>query len=454
MKRRGAAFAALALGVVATASIAFVAIVDFPRGTISVALLGAALVAGWHGLVRRGAVRVAAFGTGVALCGAVAALLVAHHPWLGLGAFASLGLALAAASLAFRMHVPLPPAPRPSRPVLVWNPHSGGGKAQRRHLPEEARARGIEPVELRPGTDLEALVRAALERGADAVAMAGGDGSQATVARLAAEHRVPFACIPAGTRNHFALDLGVEREDVVGALDAFVDGGERVIDLGEVNGRVFVNNVSLGLYGEAVQRAGYRAAKLRTLLETLPDAAQRSAPATFRWRSPDGREHAGAAAVIVSTNPYRLGHVLGDGTRPRLDTGLLGVAVLAAPGDEPGARTWAAPSFVVDGPAPVPVGIDGEAVVLEPPLRFRIRRAALRCRVARHHPGASPAAWAPESPWAAIGMLAAIAAGHEPRSRGGSSRAAHESALFSGGVCERPGHAHERRRPEREQGRR
>ena len=88
--------------------------------------------------------------------------------------------------------------------------------------------------------------------------MAGGDGSQALVATIAAEHDLPYACIPSGTRNHFALDLGVDREDVVGALDAFVDGGECLVDLGEVNGRVFVNNVSLGVYANAVSQDGYR----------------------------------------------------------------------------------------------------------------------------------------------------------------------------------------------------
>src|SRR5919206_3793346 len=101
--------------------------------------------------------------------------------------------------------------------------------------------------------------------------MAGGDGSQAVAAAVAAEAELPYACIPSGTRNHFALDLGVDREDVVGALDAFVDGGERVVDLAEVNGRVFVNNVSLGVYAEAVQREGYREAKLRTIADTAPE---------------------------------------------------------------------------------------------------------------------------------------------------------------------------------------
>ena len=67
----------------------------------------------------------------------------------------------------------------------------------------------MEPIELTPGTDLETLVRRAVADGADGLAMAGGDGSQAIVAAVAAEHGLPYACIPAGTRNHFALDLGV-----------------------------------------------------------------------------------------------------------------------------------------------------------------------------------------------------------------------------------------------------
>jgi diacylglycerol kinase family enzyme len=117
---------------------------------------------------------------------------------------------------------------RASRPAPTATPvpsstPSGGGKSAPT-LADEARARGIEPIELVPGADLAGLVRQALDSGADALAMAGGDGSQATVAAIAAERQVPYACIPAGTRNHFALDLGVDRDDVVGALDALIDG--------------------------------------------------------------------------------------------------------------------------------------------------------------------------------------------------------------------------------------
>ena len=140
--------------------------------------------------------------------------------------------------------------------VLVMNPRSGGGKAERFALAEECRRRGIEPVVLEPGDDLLELARGAIDRGADVIGMAGGDGSQALVASVAMAADVPLVCVPAGTRNRFALDLGLDRNDVVAALDAFDAAVERRIDLGTVNGRVFVNNVSLGVYAKIVQIAG------------------------------------------------------------------------------------------------------------------------------------------------------------------------------------------------------
>ena len=156
----------------------------------------------------------------------------------------------------------------PQRPVLFVNPRSGGGKAARAAVAERARERGIETVIFAPGQSLEALVREAVANGADALGVAGGDGSLAVVAAAAAAHGLPFVCVPAGTRNHFALDLGLDPHDVLGALDAFTDGIERRIDVADVNGRVFLNNVSLGIYGDAVRSPAYRDAKIRTLLET------------------------------------------------------------------------------------------------------------------------------------------------------------------------------------------
>jgi diacylglycerol kinase family enzyme len=115
---------------------------------------------------------------------------------------------------------------------------------------------------------MAALAQAAVASGADALGIAGGDGSLAIVPAAAAGYGLPFVCVPAGTRNHFALDVGVDRHDVVGALDAFTDGIESRVDVAEVNGRLFLNNVSLGIYGDAVRTPGYRDAKARTLLQT------------------------------------------------------------------------------------------------------------------------------------------------------------------------------------------
>jgi diacylglycerol kinase family enzyme len=279
------------------------------------------------------------------------------------------------------------PADPPRQPVLFVNPRSGDGAAGRAGLVERARDRRIQVVVLDPGQSLITLVDQAVAGGADALGMAGGDGSLAVVAAAAAAHQLPFICIPAGTRNHFALDLGVDRHDVAGALDAFTEGYERRIDLAEVNGRPFLNNVSLGIYGEAVSQSAYRNAKVRTLVETAERVLGPSGKApALRLLDDAWREHARLAVVLVSNNPYALDHPV-PGTRPVLDSGRLGVLILDTPGSKPPpGRAWSAPAFEVTTVAPVHAGIDGEAVTLQPPvLRFAIRPAVLRVRIASRH---------------------------------------------------------------------
>ena len=248
-----------------------------------------------------------------------------------------------------------------------------------------------------PDRALTALVREAVEGGADALGVAGGDGSLAVVAAAAQQHGVPLVCVPAGTRNHFALDLGIDRNDLVGALEAFTDGVERLIDMGSVNGRLFLNNVSLGIYGEAVRQPAYRGAKARTLFETAREVLGPSAAAPeLRLVDDQGREHRNPAVVLVSNNRYAVDRPLAQGTRPRLDSGCLGVIVLDAPGtSRTPARAWAATSLKVQGPAPVHAGIDGEAVDLSPPLDFAILPSSLRVRIAARHPGVSPSGLLP-----------------------------------------------------------
>jgi Diacylglycerol kinase catalytic domain len=430
--RRPAAIAALLLGVAGMALAVVVAVQELPRGLIALACVALGAAGAWYGVLRRGAVRLAGLAVGAIGLAAAILLLASDRLLEKVLVVAAVALSGACGRVAFGIRVDLPPVSAPRRPVLFFNPRSGGGKAERFSLAAEARARGIEPIELRSGGDLEALVREAVDGGADGLAVAGGDGSQAVVAAAAAELDLPYACVPAGTRNHFALDLGVDREDVVGALDAFVDGRERRVDLAEVNGRVFVNNVSLGLYAEAVHRTGYRDAKLRTLLDTVPDVVGPGGIGLeLRWTGPGGHQHHSGGAILVSNNRYRLGRAVGSGTRPRIDDGLLGITIAGAPtgrgrrGRLPQRpwREWVAPAFEVDADRPVPAGIDGEAATLHPPLLFRIRPRVLRVRIAPRHPGASPSAMLPEGVMQSVVALVRIAAG-----RGVAADAAGEPA--------------------------
>jgi len=222
------------------------------------------------------------------------------------------------------------------------------------------------------------------------------------VAAAAVTHRLPFVCVPAGTRNHFALDLGVDPSDLLGALDAFTGGIERLIDVADVNGRLFLNNVSLGIYGDAVRSPAYRDAKMRTLLETADKVlGPRAEVPALRLVDDVGREHQHLALVLVSNNPYTLGRPLTPGARPTLDSGRLGIIVLDAPGaapHRPGAapyipgRAWSAPRLDVSALPPVHAGIDGESIDLIPPLQFTIRPKALRIRIAPRHQGMPPSA--------------------------------------------------------------
>ena len=247
-----------------------------------------------------------------------------------------------------------------------------------------------------------------MNQGADVLGMAGGDGSQAVVATVAARHGVPFVCVPAGTRNHFALDLGIDRSDPVKALDAYGPAREARIDLAEVNGEVFVNNVSLGLYADFVASDQYRKAKRRTVAKMLPELlGPGAAPSGLTVDGPEGLI-VDAQLIEVSNNPYTLCSVIGFGSRPWLDTGALGVASLAIrrasdvnrlvalevsghPERFEGWRQWTAGRLQVRGPRPLAAAIDGEARTLEPPLAFAIRPRSLRVRIADGQDGASPA---------------------------------------------------------------
>jgi diacylglycerol kinase family enzyme len=381
---------------------------------LSVVLLGAAVIAAWYIVSRRGVARAVAALVAVVALIAFAVVAIATESLIVL----AVGFGLAAVSIAAASYALSPVraandavrAARARHPVLLMNLKSGGGKAERFGLLELCRQRGIEPIVLNPGDDLRQLAEDAVARGSDLLGMAGGDGSQALVASVASRHHIPFVVVPAGTRNHFALDLGLDRDDVPGALKAYEDGVDTLVDLAEVNGRVFVNNASMGVYAEIVQSADYRDAKLHTVAAMLPDLLGPTAtPIDLHFTLPSGQKADSAQLLLVSNNPYQLARLRGGGTRERLDGGALGIAYVrvdtAADAEGLAAlelagqvqrfarwNEWTASEFVVRSGGPVEIGIDGEAVILDPPLRFVIRPRALTVRLPRTAPRRSPAA--------------------------------------------------------------
>ena len=290
---------------------------------------------------------------------------------------------------------------RPQHPVLICNPWSGGGKVAKFGLVDLAKDLGVEVVMLDHGLDLEQLARDAIAGGADCLGMAGGDGSQALVASIAIEHDLPFVCVSAGTRNHFALDLGIDREDPRLSLHAFRDGIERRIDYATVGDRLFVNNVSLGIYATIVQQEGYREAKSETTKAMLPEMLGRTQePFDLQFTEPDGIEVDGAFLIQVSNNPYVLGATLDASQRRRLDTGTLGIVAISArigkrggPGVRP-LGTGPAPSEPVlarvqrrptsrsgPGPARPTPASTAKRLELSTPLKFQIHPRGLRLLV-------------------------------------------------------------------------
>jgi diacylglycerol kinase family enzyme len=311
---------------------------------------------------------------------------------------------LAAARAALRPPAPTRPverpAPAPTRPFVIMNPRSGGGKVDRLGLRDRAEALGAEVALLEgPGiVDVTELARRAVADGADLLGVAGGDGTQALVAGVAAEAGVPLVVIPAGTRNHFALDLGLDRDDCVSCLGALVDGVDIRVDLGDVAGRPFVNNVSFGAYAAVVARPGYRESKVRVVLDALPGVLSGDdvPPLTVHVA---GTTFTHPQATLVSNNQYGTHGLTVLGRRPRLHDGVLGVLVFRVDGAREavrllrgrrtdGVQNLLASEVVVDcDTAEVAAGIDGESVMLPTPVHCRVRPGVLRVRVPRDRPG-------------------------------------------------------------------
>jgi diacylglycerol kinase family enzyme len=375
--------------------------------------------AAWWFLANRGIVRWLA---GVVLAAAPVAVIVVYVA-AGLLWEIALSAVLAAAAVAAGRAAlrtgrpPAGPSEHPAapqrQPFVIMNPRSGGGKVGKFGLQDKAAALGAEVALLEgPGVvDVAAMARQAVDAGADLLGVAGGDGTQALVAGIAAGRDVPMMVISAGTRNHFALDLGLDRDDPASCLDALTDGVELRIDLGLIGDRTFVNNASFGAYAQVVQSPAYRDDKSGTALQMLPDLLTGHQGAHLVVRVDGQVVLDGPQAVLVSNNPYETGDIAGLGRRARLDHGVLGVvgvkigtAAQAAGLLRRAARSRSvtvrtAREVVIDADQPqIPVGIDGESILMPTPVRCTIRPLALRVRVPRGRPGVSeprpPLDWA------------------------------------------------------------
>ncbi|MET7572932.1 diacylglycerol kinase family protein [Streptomyces sp. NPDC005492] len=374
-------------------------------GLVGLGLAGAGL---WWALAHRGFARLLGALLAVAAPVGVLVLYAVSGLWVvAVAALAAWTAALGCARGALRrlrephgMHTRTVRPPR--RAVLIMNPGSGGGKVGRFGLVERAEALGARVIllDLETDPDPAALARQAVAEGADLLGVAGGDGTQALVAGVAAEHALPFMVVTAGTRNHFAMDLGLDRDDPVSSLEALSDGVELRVDLGDISGRPFVNTASFGTYAHIVQSPDYRDAKAVTALDRLPDLLAGEAGAELRARTDEERLET-PQAVLVSNNPYARADPLTGGRRERLDTGELGViavrvggavqaAELALLGERAsGITVLTSRSVVVESDEEaIPVAVDGEALVLPAPVVCTIRPGVLRVRVPRERPGA------------------------------------------------------------------
>jgi diacylglycerol kinase family enzyme len=289
---------------------------------------------------------------------------------------------------------------------LIINPAAGSAATLTETLTAAARERGIGVRVLESGEEMRDAALEAADDGAESLAVAGGDGSVAAVAGVAVERNLSLVVVPTGTLNHFARDLGLDLARPERTLEVFASSHhERRVDVGRINGRPFINNVSLGLYAEMLADPGYRRDKLRVAQAKLQDAfSDPKLRRALRITPPEEAPLESVVAVVVSNNPYEFAQWDRLGQRHRLDTGTLQISVLdAGTLDElerliagtllgavefrPALRYWTVKRLEtgVLGEV-VRAGVDGEPVTLGAPLRFSVDPGALRVLVPEGSP--------------------------------------------------------------------
>jgi diacylglycerol kinase family enzyme len=271
-----------------------------------------------------------------------------------------------------------------THPVLFINPNSGSGKAAKIGLADKAEGLGIQTVVRKKGEKLGDLANTAVDNGCDHLIIAGGDGSLARIAKVAIERNVPFSCIPSGTRNHFAMDLGLDRSDPAKALQAAFGGVEFKVDVGRIGKKLFLNNVSFGVYADAIAETGYREHKAESLAEAVGEHVK-DPDARLSVEDPDGTVHDDIGVLLASNNPYQFIGAPDFAGRARLDTGTLGVILTNRESvrdtnlNHSAAKRWSVPQLTVDSThKKVHVGIDGSLHKVKAPVDIHVDHAVLR----------------------------------------------------------------------------
>jgi diacylglycerol kinase family enzyme len=263
---------------------------------------------------------------------------------------------------------------------------------------------GVEVYVTEAGDDIVALAEQAVANGADVLGVSGGDGTLAAVATVAMKHGLPLVVLPGGTKCHFARDIGLDPENMPQSLDGF-SGVERLVDVGEINGRTFLNNTSLGLYAAIVSRDDYRHNKAGVTGEVTRELVTSPRPYyDLEFVDKDGKHRTHAAVIQVGVNRVEVMSWSELGARKRMDEGVLHVIVLPELTDQSagqlvgammpfrrssiGYLEWTATSFTVSNPnGNLMAGIDGETVALDSPkVTINIKKQALRLYV----PAAGP----------------------------------------------------------------
>lgn len=283
-------------------------------------------------------------------------------------------------------------------PYLIINPKSGDGRSMKAHVGEAAEALGIRVKVLEKGDDVETLARTAAANDADVLGISGGDGSIGAVAKVALELGLPMVVLPGGTRCHFARDLGLDPKRILDALAGF-NGVMRRIDVADIQGRMFLNNASFGLYADIVDQPGYRQHKSRTSREVLTEIVSGEKDMydlQFRRGTEQFRR---AVQVLVGVNSYNTVDIFELGHRDRLDGGVLQVTAvtelndtilaglikvmsvdrLRKSGEVKGFYQWTTREFkLTNSQGTIIVGVDGEREEYKTPVAIKILPGALR----------------------------------------------------------------------------